>query len=98
MKKVFLVTTRITVEDPAALYEQAHKLVQDTAVQVKDGIEIQWIPDEDEIEEIIGTRHDPDLAECLLVLMATDPETIEGCEVDESVIQAAGPKLVSSNP
>jgi hypothetical protein len=98
MKTVFLVTTRIVVEDPLALYDQARRACERDAVRVHDGVEIRWEPTEQDIIEIIGTREEPKLDDCLMVLMALDPENIEGCEVDESQIHDAGPKLVSSRP
>lgn len=95
MGRVYQVITPVEVTDPAKLFVSARTTMLERSSRVVEGVEETFVPDEDTIEEIIGTAASPNIEGCIGVLLAHDNTVTPGCEISETFIVQAGPRRVS---
>jgi hypothetical protein len=71
------------VDDPARLYEAARaQYFQEDYASVATG------PVEDDIKDLLGTREEPDIEACLMMLL--DPGMLPGCSIYQHTVEGEG--------
>jgi hypothetical protein len=94
MKLLYQVITPVEVTDPGQLYMSARTTMLQHSSRYVDGVEEKFVPDEDTIQEIIGTAYSPKIEGCIGVLLAHDHFVTPGCEISETIIVKAGLRVV----